>query len=138
MKNWFQKMAEAMSRFMYGRYGTDELSMVMLMVSILFSFLSVIPNFRIGSLLSMVLLCLALYRSFSKNIEKRRREYFAYMRYKQKVIGEGRYWMRKWRERKVCRYFKCRQCKTVYRVPKGKGKIEVTCPKYKNKEIRYS
>ena len=59
-----------MSRFMYGRYGTDELSMVMLMVSILFSFLSVIPNFRIGSLLSMVLLCLALYRSFSKNIEK--------------------------------------------------------------------
>lgn len=138
MQNWLRKIAGRLARFMYGRYGTDELSLCMLVVGMILSFLSVLPWMDILSLFSMVILVLAMFRCFSKNIEKRRSEYFTYMRFKQKVVNECRFWRMRWRDRKTCHYFKCKGCKTVYRVPKGRGKIEVTCPKCRRTEIRYS
>ena len=138
MKNWFQKLLHAMNRFMYGRYGTDELSMVLLMAGVVLSFAAMIPALRFCTLLSTAVILWALYRSLSKKTDSRRKEYFAYMRVKQKIKNEAGLQKRRWKERKVCCYFKCRKCKTVYRVPRGKGKIEVTCPKCKSKEIRYT
>ena len=138
MKNWLQKMAERFARFMYGRYGTDELTLALLVLSMVLSVISVFPWMDILSLVSTVVLVLGLCRCFSKNIEKRRSEYFAYLRFKQKAVNELKFWKMRWRDRKTCHYFKCRSCKTIYRVPKGRGKIEATCPKCKRKEIRYS
>ena len=138
MRNWLQKLRDSFIRFMYGRYGTDELSMALLVLAMVLSILSAFPWMDLLSLLSTALLIWSLFRCFSKNIEKRRREYFKYMEYKQKALNELKFWKMRWRDRKVCHYFKCKSCKTVYRVPRGRGKIEATCPKCKRKEIRYS
>ncbi len=138
MKNWLQKMMDRFARFMYGRYGTDELTLAMLVGSMVLTLLSALPFMDILSLASTVVLVLGLYRCFSKNIEKRRSEYFAYMRLKQRLVSEAKLWKMRWQGRKECHYFKCKHCKTVYRVPRGRGKIEATCPKCHNKEIRHS
>ena len=138
MKKWMQKLMDSYARFMYGRYGTDELSLVLLVAAMVCSVISVFQNMGIVSILSTGLIIWGLFRCFSKNIEKRRKEYFAYMRFKQQAINEFKFWQMRWRDRKTCHYFKCGGCKTVYRVPKGRGKIEVTWPKCKRKEIRHS
>lgn len=138
MKKWFQKMAEAFARFMYGRYGTDELTLAMLVFAMVLSLLSAMFQAGFLSLLSTVVLVLGIMRCFSKKCEKRRSEYFKYMEYRQRAANEMKFVKMRWRDRKVCHYFKCKNCKTVYRVPKGRGKIEATCPKCKNKEIRHS
>ena len=71
----------------------------------------------------------------SKNFEARRKELNWYLRVSEKPRAEIKLLGNKIRDRKTHKYFKCKSCKTVLRVPKGRGKIEVTCPKCKMKEI---
>lgn len=40
------------------------------------------------------------------------------------------------KQRKTHRFFKCPECGVTVRVPKGKGKIKITCPKCKNAFVR--
>ncbi len=35
---------------------------------------------------------------------------------------------RRWADRKTYKYYRCKYCETVFRIPKGKGKVRVTCP----------
>lgn len=127
MRGWLQRMNWKMQKWMQGRYGQDELYVclsVIALVSILLS--SVSPVFAVLGILSLFF---AMFRCYSKNLEKRRRERNTYL----KLVGKPKRWLalqkRKWKERKTHRYFKCSTCGQVMRVPKGKGKIAVTCPK---------
>ena len=127
MRGWLQRMNWNMQKWMQGRYGQDELYVclsVIALISILLS--SVSPVFAV---LGILTLFFAMFRCYSKNLEKRRRERNTYL----KLVGKPKGWLtlqkRKWKERKTHRYFKCGACRQVMRVPKGKGKIAVTCPK---------
>ena len=117
--------------FMMGRYGQDKLSLHMCWLSLLICFVSMfvwrIPLLLIYSLL----LLLALFRTFSRNIPKRQKEGLAYERFLGKIKGFSALQKNKWRDRKTHRYFKC-TCGAVLRVPKGKGFIIIHCPKCKN------
>ena len=112
-------MKEKLMRFMQGRYGSDELNITLLVLSVILSILS--PVTEIFSGLSMVCLCYAIYRMLSKNIYKRRCEnakivpYFSFIKAKFKNKGQSKLFM-------------CPKCKRTLRVPKGKGKITLTCP----------
>ena len=136
MRNFLQKLLYGFQKFMYGRYGTDEFSFFMLICALVFIVLSRINVLWFLYFPAVFLLIFSSYRCYSKNIAKRRyeRDKFLNMKHNFKKFFSLR--KRMWNERKTYCYFKCTGCKTIIRVPKGKGRIEVSCPKCRNKTIR--
>ncbi len=126
---WFQ-------RFMYGRRGTDSLNLALVVASIVCTLLaSILGWFASNTVLvviymflqfiSTVLLAFAVFRMFSRNISAREREDRAYKNF----IGKFKQSRKKRADRKQFLYFKCESCGAELRVPRGKGKIIVTCPR---------
>jgi LSD1 subclass zinc finger protein len=128
MKKFFQNIGDRMRRWMVGRYGNDELSTALYGVALVLMLLSFFQRLRLLYAPAIVLWVWSMFRCCSKNIENRRVERAAYLRFKERVSSWFDVRRRAWRERKTHRYYRCKQCRTVLRVPKGKGKIKVTCP----------
>lgn len=117
--NWLRKA-------MYGRYGSDQLSVFLMVLYVLLSLLSGL--FSSGLLYYAALLPMAycIYRILSKNIYKRREENAKFMEAASPLVR----WFklkRTIRRDKEHRYFKCPNCGQQLRVPRGKGKIQITC-----------
>ncbi|MBQ2120762.1 MAG: hypothetical protein II197_07365, partial [Peptococcaceae bacterium] len=119
-----------------GRYGKDELNQFLLLVSLV----PIVISLFFPKVLYVALIPagFALYRWYSKDYAKRRKERDIYIRTFEDVAQWLKVQHRKWEDRKTHRYFTCENCKAVFRVPKGKGSIEVTCPKCGDKKIRKS
>ena len=125
----------AVARFMYGRNGMDQMNQILLWVylalCILRALLVMVTKSatlaRVGDLLITVMAIYLLFRMFSKNLPKRREENQKFMSrfWKLKSSAAGAKARRADRDHK---YFTCK-CGTVCRVPVGKGKIVITCPK---------
>ena len=122
------KLSGGLRRFMMGRYGTDKLNMVILGAGLIASLISMFIHFApvnlALTLISYVLMGWAIFRCLSRNTYKRYQENRKYLMLLQKL---------KDREH---RYYDCPRCRQQVRVPKGKGKIAITCPKCKEKFIR--
>lgn len=131
-----QKFTIKMQQFMAGRYGSDKFSLFLSVLGLIFAFLGNFRELRIFYFIGLAIIIYGLYRSMSRNFEARRKELNWFLRVSEKPMQEFRLLKNKWRDRKTHRYFKCKSCKTVLRVPVGRGKIEVTCPKCRMKEIR--
>lgn len=129
IKNWFRSLGSKMRTFMYGRYGYDELSQFLSMMALgcIIAGLFIYPGFFCG--LAMALYLITMFRTYSRKISKRQRERDAYLRIANPVRDWFSLQKRKFSERKTHRYYKCSQCKTSLRVPRGKGKIKIHCPK---------
>ncbi len=136
MKDFFKKAAYKLSVFMYGRYGGDELSLFLLFVFLAFSVLSIIPYCWVLYPLGLAASVYSLFRCFSKNIYKRQAERRWFLNLTGKIKSFFRRRKRIFKERKTHKFFKCKKCGAVLRVPKGKGKIEITCPKCKTKTTK--
>lgn len=121
-------MGEGFARLMYGRYGNDALNTFLLWVSIFFLILSYIPPLRFFLLVAIVLMTYSNFRCLSRNLGKRRRELTFYLNLRNSIKSRFALSRKRWRERKTHCYFKCKSCKALLRVPKNKGKIDVTCP----------
>lgn len=131
MKNWLMNMAAKYRAFMYGRYGYDELSRFLSILALVFIlFANILP---ILNPLALVLVFYSVFRTYSKNIPARMREREKFLRTKKKASQFFKRTKNRFKERKTHKYFKCKNCKTHLRVPKGKGKIEITCPLCKTK-----
>jgi len=121
-------------KFMSGRYGQDQLGMFIFFVALILVFISfLVPVLEIIAFLLMIL---GLYRMFSQNKEKRRQENYKFL-----CLSYGfKEWLRHHKALilgdKTYRYYKCPKCKQVLRVPKGKGKILITCNKCQNEFIK--
>ena len=122
-----------MSRFMYGRNGADQLGMATLVVGIVLDivsmFMRTVAARRILGIVTAVLLFVLLFRMFSRNLQKRRAENAWFL---QKIFYPVQHTFNGKKQRiqdKEHKYFTCPNCRTVCRVPKGKGKIVITCPK---------
>ncbi len=126
----FGKIKAGLQRFMMGRYGTDKLNMYILgagvIICLLTMFISVPLVDLVLSLISYALLIWAMTRTFSRNTYKRYQENRRFLLFLDRL---------KDREHK---YFHCPKCRQQVRVPKGKGKISITCPKCREKFIRKS
>lgn len=116
----------AIARFMYGRYGNDPLNMALivtyLVLYLLYAFTGFFPLYWV----SLALLLVCLFRLLSRNLPRRREENAKFM----KAVGPMVQWLRMQRtirRDKAHRYFKCPNCGQQLRVPRGKGKITVTC-----------
>ncbi|NLJ89603.1 MAG: hypothetical protein GX323_01770 [Clostridiales bacterium] len=132
------RLRDRFYQFMQGRYGVDQFSKFLTYGGII---LMIISNFFGGLLLNSLGLLMVIYayfRMFSKNISKRYQENQKYLHYASIIKRSLNVYKRRFAERKTHRIFKCPSCKQKIRVPKGKGKIEITCPKCRTKFIRKS
>lgn len=113
-------------RFMYGRYGGDQLNVFLLVLYLIFYFISIWTNFLPLYWLSLVVIVWGLFRMLSRNLPRRRAENAKFMQ----LAGPAINWFhlrRTMHRDKEHRYFRCPSCGQQLRVPKGKGKITVTC-----------
>ena len=113
-------------RAMYGRYGSDQLSIFLMVLYVLLSLLSGIFSSGILYYVSLVPIVFCVYRMISRNIYKRREENARFL----ELIGPLTRWFRLRRmihRDKEHRYFKCPNCGQQLRVPRGKGKVQITC-----------
>ncbi len=132
---FFRKLGNAIVRFMYGRNGMDQLNRALFWVYIALwlagSILSVMGLDALSAIFNVVLyvlLVVIVFRMFSKNLYKRREENSKFLQKTWKIrsqIGGAK----ARHADKDHKYFTCKQCKTICRVPVGKGKIIITCPK---------
>lgn len=127
MNNFFTRIRYKFSRFMTGRYGADEFSSFLLKTAIVFWLLSIFIFRRTFSALYWLFIVYAFFRIFSKNIPARsaEREKFLRINYKYRVFFNQ--CKNRFRNRKTHKYYRCKNCKTLLRVPRGKGKIDITC-----------
>lgn len=119
---------------MYGRYGTDTLSKVLLWVYLAFIVICSVVSFFVDSIWfsvfyyvgTVAMIIWMFFRMFSRNIAARRRE-------NDKFCGFFKLRRNKFRDRKTHVYRKCHNCNAVLRLPKAKGKHFVVCPRCKNR-----
>ena len=128
MKNFFNRLAAKYRVFMQGRYGNDELSRFLSVCGMVLLLLSLIPFLRILYFLALALLIWVCFRSFSRSVYKRQAERNFYLLKKRALLSWFNNLKRRWADRKTHKYYKCPQCRKLLRVPKGKGKIRITCP----------
>lgn len=137
----FMKFKDRFARFMYGRYGYsagfDGLSRFIVIVAVVLLVLSGIVNSfsrtagTVMYILSIAVLAVSYYRFFSKNLSARTKENYKYYEIVNKIKGYfkvDRYNM----------YFTCPGCKKKVRVPRHKGKIEITCRNCGSRFTRYT
>ncbi len=128
MGNLPDRMKAWLRHFMLGRYGTDKLNMAILSAGVALSVLVfLISNPLLDGILTLLaygLMFWAIFRMLSRNTYKRYQENRRYLRFLEQI---------KDREH---RYFQCPRCRQSVRVPRGKGKISITCPKCKENFIK--
>ena len=130
--NWLRQLAArlrmGMGRFMEGRYGTDKLNTTILGVGVVACLISLFVKRPVANLvlisISYGLMIWAIFRSLSRNTYKRYQENRRYLMLLERLKD------------KEHRYFDCPRCRQPVRVPKGKGKIAITCPKCREKFIK--
>ena len=137
MSGFFSKLRSGIERFMYGRNGADHLCVALLVCYVLLTLLQTILVIlfpfqqMVSSVTSVLLLLIAivmLFRIFSRNLEKRRRENQKFLSWWAPKQRSFTAWRARLRD-KDHKYFRCRRCGVRCRVPRGKGRIEITCPK---------
>ena len=127
--NWFRN-------FMMGRYGSDKLNIVLLVSSIIISLISRIIGLGIIMYISYIPLFLCIFRMFSRNINKRIQENNKFLLYYKPI---ERWFVNKFnmiKGIKTYKYFSCPNCKQTVRVPRGKGRVNIRCPKCSTKFIK--
>ena len=134
---------QKLQNFMMGRYGVDQLGIFLTVVALILSILASMFDFYILSVLATVVLIYSIFRMYSRNTSARYQENVKFMPYWQKIMGFWysikRWFLQKkqqWKDRKTHCYFSCPTCHQTLRVPKGKGKIKISCPKCKSELIR--
>ncbi len=115
-------------RFLYGRYGNDELNKSMLGLGIVLLVAEWLTGWKLISAAVTVILALCYFRMFSRNISARTIENRKFLAVAGPVIGKLKSASMRISDRKEHKYYKCPGCKMRLRVPKGKGKISIECP----------
>ena len=127
-RQFLARLTMKAQRFMAGRYGTDRLNMAILGVGLAACLISAFfKNALINLLFTAIsygLMIWAIFRSLSRNTYKRYQENRKFLQFFDRVRDRDH------------RYFDCPTCHQVVRVPRGKGKISITCPKCREKFVR--
>ena len=130
-----QTMKQRMLQFMQGRYGVDQLSSFLIWTAVVLALISMFVRIPVLPIVTWVLIIYAYVRILSRNTTKLYAQ-------NQKFL-DGTWGIRKWfadiryrikygkQTAEPYRIYKCRKCGQKIRIPKGKGKIMITCPKCK-------
>ena len=122
-------MREKLRQFMIGRYGTDGLNQFLSIASLVLLLIAIISRVNLFTYLGAALLIFCYYRTFSRNISKRTEENYKFYTLKDRVDNKFKGWKEQWANRKVYHYYRCPQCRQKLRVPRGRGRIQISCPR---------
>ena len=129
-RNLFRNLQYSLTRFMTGRYGMDKLNIAILVLSLLVSILSSLTRSSVicllFAILSYGLMIWAIFRCFSRNTYRRYQENSRYLLLCTRLKDRRH------------RYYRCPKCHQMTRVPRGKGKISISCPRCGEKFVRKS
>ena len=114
-------------RFLAGRNGVDALAVALMVIGGIVTFAMSFVSLRYLRLLGYIPYVLAVMRIVSVNVEKRRKENEAFLRF---IAPWKKYAEKKIRQQQDVdhKYYNCPQCNRTLRVPKGRGKIKISCP----------
>lgn len=132
------RLMDRFRQFMIGRYGSDQLNIALLVVYLIMSILLSFTGSIIVLVISYVLMVIIFFRMFSRNIAKRYAENQKFMKLYGPIrnrISRGKT-NRRPKTDKNHKIFQCGKCGQMIRVPKGKGKIAITCPSCKQEFIK--
>ena len=136
MGNFMNKFRSKMYRFMQGRYGgADKLNTHLMYLLFILAVIVIFTGSKVCMILSFLLMIYIYFRMFSRNIYKRYQENQKYVQLIAPITKKVNFFKKK-RQDKTHKYYKCPTCKQVVRVPKGRGKIEISCPKCHTKFIK--
>lgn len=142
------RLMDRFRQFMIGRYGNDDLNMALLVLYIILSLLFAFLHWSILLLFCYVSIFIIFFRMFSKNTSKRYSENQKFLKAfgpivgRVKGMGKGKtgynpyQTYQKPKKDKDHKVFQCGRCGQKIRVPRGKGKIAITCPKCKQEFIK--
>lgn len=119
-------MKDKLLKFLEGRYGVDILGRDLLILSIVIMVINIFVKSQLLGLVPSLISFYVIFRTLSKNFPKRYNENRVYALFKQRIKTNTL-------DRKKFKYFTCKNCKQKIRVPKGRGKITITCPRCNNK-----
>ncbi len=125
---FLNKVKAALRQFMAGRYGTDKLNMAILgggLAACVISMLVPVNAVKLAlTAVSYGLMIWAIWRTLSRNTYKRYQENRRYLMLLDQIKDRQH------------RYYECPKCRQPVRVPRGKGKISITCPKCREKFVK--
>ena len=132
-------ISERLRGFFEGRNGNDELSRILIWGALIVLVVSMVTgsvwNGKLSNILwyvSLAVLGYGYFRMLSKNIYARQAENAKFVALKRKLFGNRASRARSSAQRKQYKHFACPSCKTKMRVPRGKGKVKITCSKCGN------
>ncbi len=143
MKGARNQMKNKFTKFMYGRYGFDEYGKFLSATSLAFIFIGFLTagflsDMNLFSLVGILLLVYCYYRILSRKIHRRTQENHVFHGAKNEFLLFAKRFISKFKYSKTHKVFKCPNCKQGLRVPKGRGKICITCTKCKHEFIKKS
>lgn len=124
---FFDKFRAAVSRFMSGRYGSDQLNLTMVIGALIVTTICSLTGVYFLTLAADALLLLAIFRMFSKDRYRRAHENQVYLEKTQKVRRAATEWVNRVKNSRKYHYYTCPKCKQRLRVPRGVGNITITC-----------
>ena len=131
-------MRERFMRFMMGRNGMDDICRFLMVVWFILWFLQLFVRIPFLSLISFIILIYMYFRMFSRNVPKRFQENERFLRFKNRFTRKFRSRKSQMEQRKTHHIYKCPTCKQKIRIPRGKGRICITCPKCKTEFVKKS
>lgn len=138
MRQFLQQLRVKFQRFMQGRNGMDELGQALNICVLIILALSIFTRWSVFYFLGIGLMIYMYFRVFSKNTPKRYAENQKFRNFRYDATIKWNNKKKQWQQRKIYRFFRCPMCKQKVRVPKGRGKICITCPKCKAEFIKRS
>ena len=123
------KFRQRIYRFMQGRYGVDQFSRFLIYFSLCLLIITLFVHSGIIYTAALAVLVYSYFRVLSRNISRRNTENQKYLQIRYRIVGRFNSMKARIKDSKTHRIFKCPGCGQKIRVPKGKGRISIKCPR---------
>ena len=123
------RFRQKVMQFMQGRYGADQFSRFLIYLSLILLVITLFCRNNFIYYIAVIVLFYSYFRMLSRNISRRYAENQKYLSLRYKVVGRFNWIRLRIKDSKTHRIFKCPSCSQKIRVPKGKGRISIKCPK---------
>lgn len=124
-----RQLREKFQRFMIGRYGSDQLNRFLVWAVLVLIVVNLFAHEKVLYWLELAGVVWCYFRMFSKNFAARDKENRIYMRLQLKVTDLVNKWKFKIRQAREYHIYKCPNCSQKIRIPRGKGRVSIHCPK---------
>ena len=125
--NFLQRLRESLARFMIGRHGPDNLGMFTLIGGLVCSLLGSFTGIGLFSLVGFASYVWTIFRMFSRNNDKRIAENRKYLELTSNWKLKSSQFMKRMKNSKDYKYFKCPNGKVLLRMKRGSGERDITC-----------